>query len=56
MAIRVIQILEVWSQRSRQRRAMRDHFRCANAQRIERDIGVAPGTLVREAYKPFWQE
>ena len=55
MANRVIQVLEVWSQRSRQRRALREHFMCTNAQRIERDIGVAPGTLVREAYKPFWR-
>ncbi len=55
MSIRVIQVIGVWSQRSRQRRALREHFRCANAQRIERDIGVPPGTLVKEAHKPFWQ-
>lgn len=55
MTIRIIRVLETWGQRAQQRRALREHFRYANAKRIERDIGVAPGTLVSEAHKPFWR-
>ncbi|WP_166261872.1 hypothetical protein [Marinobacter salicampi] len=47
--------LVVWRQRASNRRSLRARLQWGNAVQIERDIGVVPGTLIREAYKPFWQ-
>lgn len=47
--------LLVWHRRAARRNALRDHLRCSDASRIEKDVGMAPGTLEREAQKPFWR-
>ncbi|MGP4842996.1 DUF1127 domain-containing protein [Marinobacter sp. 1Y8] len=51
-----VRTLKVWNQRSVERRSLRRDIHRDNAAMIERDIGVSPGSLLREASKPFWRD
>lgn len=55
MSATIVQTLRVWQQRAAARKSLRQHIQWANAAWIERDIGLMPGSLDREAHKPFWQ-
>lgn len=50
-----VHTLKVWNRRSTERKLLRRDLRSENVEMIERDIGVARGSLSREAYKPFWR-
>ncbi|MDG5499956.1 DUF1127 domain-containing protein [Marinobacter sp. BGYM27] len=50
-----VRTLKVWNQRSAERRSLRRDINRDNVAMIERDIGLAPGSLLREASKPFWR-
>tara|TARA_R100001460_G_scaffold9258_3_gene22488 strand:+ start:293 stop:484 length:192 start_codon:yes stop_codon:yes gene_type:complete len=50
-----VRTLKVWNQRSAERRSLRRDINRDNVAMIERDIGLAPGSLLREANKPFWR-
>lgn len=45
-----------WLERAVRRRRLRDSLASMDIDRVERDIGVTPGSLCAEAYKPFWRE
>tara|TARA_R100001440_G_scaffold12432_8_gene22037 strand:+ start:8064 stop:8222 length:159 start_codon:yes stop_codon:yes gene_type:complete len=52
-------MLRTWQRRWSNRQALRHDFHGASPQwlaRIERDIGLEPGTLKDEMQKPFWSE
>ncbi|MGQ7272815.1 hypothetical protein [Marinobacter sp. V034] len=52
-------MLRIWQRRWSNRQALRHDFHGASPQwlaRIERDIGLEPGTLKDEMQKPFWSE
>lgn len=48
-------IIRLWVSRFRTRHQLRNKVRNMDISLIERDVGLAPGTLVNEAYKPFWK-
>ncbi|WP_165856369.1 DUF1127 domain-containing protein [Marinobacter sp. JSM 1782161] len=50
----VVQTLRVWQQRAATRRSLRRQLEWSDSGRIEKDIGLRPGSLDREARKPFW--
>ncbi|WP_165495822.1 hypothetical protein [Marinobacter halodurans] len=56
MAVQIAHTLKVWQRRAASRRAMRQHILWSDVSVIERDLGMAPGSLNREAHKPFWVE
>lgn len=47
--------VRLWESRSRNRSQLRYKARNMDISLIERDLGLTPGTLVNEAYKPFWK-
>jgi len=47
--------IRLWVSRFRTRYQLRNKIQNMNISLIERDVGFAPGTLVNEAYKPFWK-
>lgn len=52
-------MFKIWQRRWSNRQALRHDFHGASPQwlaRIERDIGLEPGTLKDEMQKPFWSE
>ncbi len=56
MATQIAHTLKLWQRRAASRRAMRQHMLWSDISVIERDLGMAPGSLNREAHKPFWME
>ncbi|MFG1497561.1 hypothetical protein ABMA57_13085 [Saccharospirillum sp. HFRX-1] len=48
--------LNVWHRRSESRARLRTELIVMDVHRVEKDAGLTPGTLRREASKPFWKE
>lgn len=48
-------LLHTWSERWERRRDLRASIATMDLDRVERDIGVPPGSLRAEAHKPFWR-
>lgn len=52
----ILATLKTWYRRHESRSRLRTELIVMNVTRIEKDTGLTPGTLRREASKPFWQE
>lgn len=48
--------LAEWHRRSESRSRLRTELIVMDVRRVEKDAGLTPGTLRREASKPFWKE
>ena len=48
--------LKEWHRRYESRARLRTELIVMNVTRVEKDAGLTPGTLRREASKPFWKE
>ncbi|PTY36200.1 hypothetical protein BGP77_02490 [Saccharospirillum sp. MSK14-1] len=53
---RVWATLSEWHRRYESRARLRTELIVMNVSRVEKDAGLTPGTLRREASKPFWKE
>ncbi|TBW49107.1 hypothetical protein EZI54_20255 [Marinobacter halodurans] len=52
---RVGRVLREWFRRYRMRARLRWQLRDMDATRAELDVGLPIGSLMEEAYKPFWK-
>ena len=55
MQRKILQTLKVWQHRATSRKSLRKHMLWSDTAVIERDLGMIPGSLTREAHKFFWQ-
>lgn len=53
---RALATLKTWNRRHESRARLRTELIVMNVAWIEKDLGLTPGTLRREASKPFWKE
>ncbi|WP_108125649.1 hypothetical protein [Saccharospirillum mangrovi] len=53
---RALATLRDWVRRHESRSRLRTELIVMNVTWIEKDLGLTPGTLRREASKPFWKE
>jgi hypothetical protein len=51
----ILLTVRLWGSRFRTRHQLRNKVRNMDISLIEKDVGLAPGTLVNEAFKPFWK-
>lgn len=52
---RALARLKIWTRRYESRSRLRTELLVMNVAVIEKDLGLTPGTLRREANKPFWK-
>lgn len=52
---KVSHTFKTWGSRIRTRSELRNRLHNMNIEIIEKDVGLAPGTLEHEAHKPFWK-
>lgn len=52
----ILATLKTWGRRYESRSRLRTELIVMNVAYIEKDLGLTPGTLRREASKPFWKE
>lgn len=54
-SVRVGRMLREWFRRYRTRARLRGQLREIDTTRAELDVGLPIGSLMEEAYKPFWK-